>query len=248
MPNWCENTIKVLSTDNTHKIFLKNLYSYGMSYYLPTPKELSDTVAPNIINSTEMLNKYGYTDWYDWNINNWGTKWDMSDQYLDLNNDILNYLTAWSPNIDFFNNIINNFSNLYIVHYYYEPGMVFNGVCIYNLMFSTYYYNSNYVYLDEGNFPIRIRTSKNIAFPITFSSRTTYDIQVFDEKITIDKQYINIVHEDNNIAFGAFAKDIDIVLYNSEYIDIKPFNIRIPNYCIQYLFDVIREVENNEST
>ena len=38
-------------------------------------------------------------NWYQWNVNNWGTKWDATDVHLDDEGYALNYLfkTAWSP-------------------------------------------------------------------------------------------------------------------------------------------------------
>ena len=38
-------------------------------------------------------------DWYNWNITNWGTKWDASDITFSFEKDALHYTfsTAWSP-------------------------------------------------------------------------------------------------------------------------------------------------------
>jgi len=38
-------------------------------------------------------------DWYNWNISNWGTKWDANDVTFTLDEDTLHYTfsTAWSP-------------------------------------------------------------------------------------------------------------------------------------------------------
>ena len=38
--------------------------------------------------------KYGYVTWYDWSVNNWGTKWDA--KYFERNEDTMIFLTAWS--------------------------------------------------------------------------------------------------------------------------------------------------------
>jgi hypothetical protein len=40
------------------------------------------------------IENYGSKDWYDWSVNNWGTKWNASDSYVDGNT--LHFQTAWS--------------------------------------------------------------------------------------------------------------------------------------------------------
>lgn len=51
----------------------------------------------------ENLDKYGHMDWYDWSIENWGTKWDIYDcgdwYFEDDNVVMINFYTAWSPPI-----------------------------------------------------------------------------------------------------------------------------------------------------
>lgn len=40
------------------------------------------------------LKRYGSTDWYNWHIEHWGTKWDASDGYIESNS--IHFDTAWS--------------------------------------------------------------------------------------------------------------------------------------------------------
>ena len=45
----------------------------------------------------ENAQKYGSINWYDWSINNWGTKWN-ADNYVSLDDDkVLMFETAWDP-------------------------------------------------------------------------------------------------------------------------------------------------------
>ena len=44
----------------------------------------------------ELLMKYGRSNWYDWNLHNWGTKWDCSDSTYNEEDKILQFQTAWS--------------------------------------------------------------------------------------------------------------------------------------------------------
>jgi len=51
----------------------------------------------HINNTIQMVHnyfKYGYTHWYDWKINHWGTKWNTDDVSADGNN--FGFNTAWN--------------------------------------------------------------------------------------------------------------------------------------------------------
>lgn len=45
--------------------------------------------------SNKFINKFGYDNWYDWQIANWGTKWNAYDQFFDGDN-MIEFNTAWS--------------------------------------------------------------------------------------------------------------------------------------------------------
>lgn len=43
--------------------------------------------------------KFSGRNWYDWNITNWGTKWDACETYIERDSDLsvtLNFQTAWA--------------------------------------------------------------------------------------------------------------------------------------------------------
>lgn len=78
----------------------------------------------------ELKSKYGYTDWYNWCTANWGTKWDAtepSEQYRGETEYIVAYETAWSPNIEFLDNIKDDFPELNFELDYLEGGVGFAG-------------------------------------------------------------------------------------------------------------------------
>jgi hypothetical protein len=74
---------------------------------IPMPLELDGTVSGSSVpewqekNSEELKRKYGADNWYDFNINQYGTKWDAySVQDLITNDDgsiTYRFDTAWSP-------------------------------------------------------------------------------------------------------------------------------------------------------
>ena len=71
---------------------------------------------------------YGYPDWYEWCINNWGTKWDVEDQdanRVDANNLETSFDSAWAPPCTAYERLCE--LGFEITAYYYEPGMGFVG-------------------------------------------------------------------------------------------------------------------------
>ncbi len=49
--------------------------------------------------SNELIKKFGYDNWYDWRVCNWGTKWDVYD-IVDNGDGTIQFNTAWSSPIN----------------------------------------------------------------------------------------------------------------------------------------------------
>ena len=137
MPNWCNNGITLRHADpQMIERVLKGREGLLMEF-LPTPQELLDTVAGFVgedkqaAHEAQMksnLEKYGYTDWYNWNIANWGTKWDFALDNLerqDPNTVSAAFDSAWSPPITAYERLLE--LGFEIEAFYYEPGMCFVG-------------------------------------------------------------------------------------------------------------------------
>lgn len=79
----------------------------------------------------------GYSDWYDWALDNWGTKWGDYDHYVserypgdgdDNEEHHIGYLTAWGPLSDkFWTQVSKQYPELIFSVSYDEPGMDFIG-------------------------------------------------------------------------------------------------------------------------
>jgi hypothetical protein len=82
--------------------------------------------------SAENLEVHGYANWYDYCVNEWGTKWDVGgDDYNEPQQDSPNKITmsfdsAWAPPTAAMDKFMDlGFS---VRLYYYESGMCFAGI------------------------------------------------------------------------------------------------------------------------
>jgi len=86
----------------------------------------------------ELRDKFGFNNWYDWQCNNWGTKWDCYDvseewlRYGNPNDDMqeniqCHYQTAWSPATAALQSISEQFPELSFYHAFADEGGGFLG-------------------------------------------------------------------------------------------------------------------------
>ena len=123
MPNWCSNTITITGDkENICRI-----------------KDMMDTIE-NKSESNLFQTLVGYPDhmtegeyqekWYDTNVTNWGTKWDVSydDACPQFSEEVivLSPDTAWSPPIGF-GTILAKLYQVDVELFYTEPGCDFCG-------------------------------------------------------------------------------------------------------------------------
>ena len=138
MPNWCNNGITLRHTDPAMIDRVIKGKEGLLMEFMPTPQELIDTVAGSFGDTDKQreleaqqaanLAKYGAKDWYDWNINNWGTKWDFALENIerqDANTVTAAFDSAWAPPIEAYNKLMA--LGFDIEAMYYEPGMAFVG-------------------------------------------------------------------------------------------------------------------------
>ena len=78
-------------------------------------------------------------NWYQWNIANWGTKWDAAEVWHDRTDDdgnveghtSYNFDTAWAPAEPVVAALAEKFPTLRIAHRYCEGGMGYAGEVLY---------------------------------------------------------------------------------------------------------------------
>jgi hypothetical protein len=138
MPNWCNNSVTLRHKDPAMiERVLKGKDGLLMEF-MPTPQELIDTVsgwmgedkqAAHEAQQARNIEKYGFKDWYDWNVANWGTKWDVSldsVERIDPNTVGASFESAWAPPVVAYERLCE--MGFEIKAYYDEPGMCFCGV------------------------------------------------------------------------------------------------------------------------
>lgn len=110
MPNWVFCNLEVKSkTDEQLGEFKKKVSNdktpFTFEKIIPRPPEEED-------------------NWYDWNIGNWGTKWDACDVTLTEGEKVVNYSfsTAWSPPLPVFEALIADKDLEFSLYYEEEQG------------------------------------------------------------------------------------------------------------------------------
>jgi hypothetical protein len=131
MPNWCNNTVTISHEDPAMIERVRKAFNEGrlLDEFIPVPQELRDAVANFEVNEA-MVEKYGYSNWYDFCVNEWGTKWDIGadgQEAIDNDNNTLslNFDSAWAPPTTAYEKLMD--MGFQILAYYYEPGMCFCG-------------------------------------------------------------------------------------------------------------------------
>jgi hypothetical protein len=114
MPNWCSNTLTLSHEDPEQIARASDAFRRGelLNEFVPLPAVEKD-------------------NWYDWHVNNWGTKWDVGgDNYnVDITDDgrsmTVNFESAWAPPVAWYENVQEQ--GFVVDAYYYESGMCFAG-------------------------------------------------------------------------------------------------------------------------
>jgi hypothetical protein len=120
MPNWCMNKLTVSHTSPDMVDRFENAYNLGKACneFLPLPEG---------------------EDWYNWQINNWGTKWDIGadigtekEEHYGLkatrvDNEVsCSFDSAWSPPVGLYEKLVDLGYDVKAT--YWEPGMAFCGI------------------------------------------------------------------------------------------------------------------------
>lgn len=133
MPNWCNNTINITGPkDKITNLFEQTKKDNGLLQAMyPMPKELEDTTSPAPQEGKPQPLIDGFDNWYDWRVHNWGSKWDVDIEGLELSDDGTRisgwFDSAWSPPIGAYAHFLEKNADCSIDAFYEEGGMDFAG-------------------------------------------------------------------------------------------------------------------------
>lgn len=145
MPNWCLNKLTISHSDPAAVDRFVNAYNKSKvcQEFLPLPEG---------------------EDWYGWQIENWGTKWDVGagdNEKYGLRATVVHgeaccsFDSAWSPPIGLYNELV--LQGYRVLASYIEPGMGYCGVWEDGEDLCTEYGN------DKGLIPVQVYEDFNIS-------------------------------------------------------------------------------------
>lgn len=126
MPNWCSNELVIEGKPKDLSKIMKQVEV--------TKSEAIDTHDVTSFSCNNVIPRPAKedTNWYEWNIANWGSKWDTNSACLDNSNwenGIIRYTfeTAWSPISQVIDELAKQHKKVTITYNYYEGGSDFWG-------------------------------------------------------------------------------------------------------------------------
>jgi len=104
MPNHCTCHVTVIGHQEDIDIFATHQLSFA--HFVPRPEEAE-------------------ADWYTWNVEHWGTKWeawDYVERFHEENLLDVEFVTAWAPPIAFFEALLLKYPRCWLKCIFHEEG------------------------------------------------------------------------------------------------------------------------------
>jgi hypothetical protein len=141
MPNWCNNSVEIYHEDPAMIERVRKAFNDGalLNEFIPIPQSLKivagcvgDPDEQKKLEEDTARNKevHGYGNWYDYCVNEWGTKWDVGadgNPAQDIPGGLmLGFESAWAPPCAAYEKLTEQ--GFRIRAMYFEPGMAFAGI------------------------------------------------------------------------------------------------------------------------
>ena len=175
MPNWCSNEVRIHGEEQEIKKFKEECFTevvdtgshlensnepalvFNFNKVMPEPdyKKPKKDGTHNDGVQTKLNASYEHPDWYNWRLDNWGTKWNILDKTptlptvsgvssrtsyggrvdipadydIDAGEDriIMSFDTAWSPPNGIYEALVDKYPTLAINGFYREDGCQLAG-------------------------------------------------------------------------------------------------------------------------
>lgn len=159
MPNHCTNNLSCTSGKNIFEVIKPyltkakdELPTIDFEKIVPMPAGILESCAGSSIEEitkertpeerekqkleeerihNENIEKYGFPTWYEWSIENWGTKWNAYNTIhwdeVDFESDTMSFQTAWSPPLPVIRALAKLTGESFRMSYY-DEGWMFGGV------------------------------------------------------------------------------------------------------------------------
>lgn len=142
MPNWCSNNLTLEHDDPAMITRAKEALDRGefLNEFIPVPEELKNTMAGSygddakqaelVAQTQRNVERYGYGNWYDFCVGEWGTKWDVGgDGCTDIHpgGRMLHttFDSAWAPPVNAYEKL--EALGFRVDAQFYESGMAYAG-------------------------------------------------------------------------------------------------------------------------
>jgi len=142
MPNWCNNYLELEHEDPAMIERAQKAFAEGklLEEFCPVPASLhivagrlgdGDEQKKLEEDTAENIRVHGYGNWYDYCVNEWGTKWDVGGDGDQANTDgpnaiRMNFDSAWAPPVAAMEKFMDLGFKVKLV--YWESGMGFCGL------------------------------------------------------------------------------------------------------------------------
>jgi len=125
MPNWCDNAVEIKGDEETLTKLMEHITESEEDLYQSildfiTPVE--DRVSSKILGEGD--------DWYSYNMENFGCKWDTGDASVDHYGDhiMMFFQSPWGPPNVIFERLGEVHPEIRVRLFYFEEGMEFAGI------------------------------------------------------------------------------------------------------------------------
>jgi hypothetical protein len=126
MPNWCYDRLEVIGQPEEVADFKTSTTNadghFSFDCLVPMPEALRQ---PD-----------GGDGWYNWSVDNWGTKWDVRGEEVQIEHHVtatglsrltLDFMTAWAPPTEWLAKVSTQLPHLKFSLWFDEPGACFAG-------------------------------------------------------------------------------------------------------------------------